>query len=422
MSSVVWSAVGAVALVGFFAVAPGLAAELPAIKAGDKNKVASCVTPGRLMAFTKARNEKLDLKFETIAVDYMRHGEELGLRWDIAYFQMLLETGNLSFGGDVKAKQNNFAGMGATGNGERGESFKDVPTGVRAHLEHLLMYSGEKVENPVAERTRKVQEWGVLTEWQKTIKGPMTFTQLARKWAPPARKYAQDIEAVAESFTDGACKAADPRPELVATARGGKSDASEPAKVASATGPKGTKPNAKDDDKISGADLAKRSVDAARQEGTAQRAALGANSLPKPKADVEAKPVVPFALINPVTPEPDVAPVASAEKAIDKSPKAKTQLAAASGAAKAAGKPDVTPAKGSACKVFTASYGGSKAIIIKADKPDGAHYTVLDVNEGVETREAEAYINAYAPGGKQVGTFKTQTMALDKAFELCPEG
>jgi len=49
-------------------------------------------------------------------------------------------------------------------------------------------------------------------------------------------------------------------------------------------------------------------------------------------------------------------------------------------------------------------------------------YTVLDVNEGTEAREAEAYIAAYAPGGKQVGEFKSQASALDKAFELCPEG
>jgi hypothetical protein len=425
MSFVVKSAVGAVVLVGVLAVTPAFAADLPAIKAGDKNKVAACVTPGRLMAFTKARNEKLDAKFETIAVDYMRHGEELGLRWDIAYFQMLLETANLGFGGDVKPKQNNFAGLGATGNGERGESFKDVSTGVRAHLEHLVMYTGDPVANPVAERTRKVQEWGVLTEWQKTIKGPMTFTQLARKWAPPARKYAQDIESVADSFTEGACKAADPRPELVAMARAGRSDGSDAVKIAAtgAAAKSPTKDDAKATEKVSGTDLAKRAVDAARSEGTTQRNALGAGNLAKPKADTDAIPAVPFALINPVTPEPEAAASASTEKTIDSPAKAKTQLAAATGAAKTLGKPETpSSAKASACKVFTASYGGAKAIIIKADRADGTHYTVLDVNEGVEAREAEAYINAYAPGGKQVGSYKSQTLALDKAFELCPEG
>ena len=36
--------------------------------------------------------------------------------------------------------------------------------------------------------------------------------------------------------------------------------------------------------------------------------------------------------------------------------------------------------------------------------------------------EVDAYIAAYAKGGEQVGTFPTQTKALSKAFELCPEG
>jgi hypothetical protein len=399
--------------------APALAVDLPAVKVSDKNKVLACATPGRLMAFTKARNDKLDAKFDTIAADYMRHGEELSVRWDVAYFQMLLETANLGFGGDVKIKQNNFAGLGATGNGERGESFKDVSTGVRAHLEHLVMYTGEKVANPVAERTRKVQEWGVLTEWQKTIKGPLTFAQLARKWAPPARKYAEDIESVANSFAEGACKAADPRPELVALARGNKSQAVEPSAVADVKVAKVSEP------KVSGADLAKRAVDEARQDG-GTRSGLGAAASAKDAApvmpEVSAQPSAPFKLINPATPEADAPAAPAVDMAGDKAAKAKTQMAAAGGAAKTAGKPVVADVKAASCKVFTASYGGAKAIVIKAEKPDGVHYTVLDVNEGAEAREAEAYINAYATGGKQVGVFKSPALAMDKAFELCPEG
>ena len=50
------------------------------------------------------------------------------------------------------------------------------------------------------------------------------------------------------------------------------------------------------------------------------------------------------------------------------------------------------------------------------------NYTVLDVNEGTAQREADAYIAAYAKGGKKVGEFSNPTQALDKAFELCPEG
>ena len=128
------------------------------------------------LASSRIENPKLDQRFSGIAADYMRVGTDLGVRWDYAFFQMVIETGTLSFksdgrSGDVRAEQNNFAGLGAVGNGARGESFPDVTTGVTAHLQHLLIYAGEKVPNAVAERTRKVQEWGVLTSWHKSMKG-----------------------------------------------------------------------------------------------------------------------------------------------------------------------------------------------------------------------------------------------------------
>jgi hypothetical protein len=399
---------------------PTFASDLPAIKVSAQNKVAACATPGRLMAFVKNRNEKLDPRFDTIATEYMKHGEDIGLRWDVAFFQMVVETGSLKFGGDVKPAQNNFAGLGATGNGERGESFKDVSTGVRAHLEHLAMYSGEKLANPVAERTRKVQEWGVLTEWQKTIKGPMTFSQLAKKWAPPARKYAQEIESVLETFTDGACKSADPRPELIAAARAGRGSAQtvDVASAAAATGAAKDQADAEQSAaavapaKTVGTELAKRANDDARSEGTAQRSSLGAGAVAKQAKGAKSSntPVDTAVLPNTLnSAKPEVAEAGAEKGSVSK--------ASVTGAAKAT-KPTTSTA---GCNVFTASYGGGKAIIIKAVAGDSINYTVLDVNEGAEQREAEAYIQAYAPGGKTVGEFKTPTAALDKAFELCPE-
>jgi hypothetical protein len=85
----------------------------------------------------------------------------------------------------------------------------------------------------------------------------------------------------------------------------------------------------------------------------------------------------------------------------------------------------VPPTKGSAkCKVWTASYGGQRAVIIKANTTatGTVNYTVLDVTEANEKREVDAYIAAYAKGGEKVGSFPTQNKALNKAFELCPEG
>ena len=86
---------GAVAAMSLLAASPASANDSPAVKVTAANKVASCATPGRLMAFIKSRNEKLDSRFEGIATEYMRHGEDLGIRWDVAFFQMLVETGSL---------------------------------------------------------------------------------------------------------------------------------------------------------------------------------------------------------------------------------------------------------------------------------------------------------------------------------------
>jgi hypothetical protein len=385
----------------------------------------------------------------------MRIGEELKIRWDIAFFQMVLETGNMTFTGDVSAKQNNFAGLGATGKHVPGESFPDVATGVKAHLQHLLLYAGEKLENPVAERTRKVQEWGVLVSWQKTLSGPIDYAQLAQQWAPTSHRYARDIAGIAEAFYASPCKGADPKPELMALAKpnsvAAKSEAPTTTEVATAAAEETVAPSSDDDatPKLSGADLARRAVDEARRSGSFVRSGLGAESLvpsdDKPAISVgEPTPTdnapASFKIINAAAPDApadaltaqetrgpaDAAPVEPPKKNSNK----KIQTAALG----AGTKPSVTSgitaktlnvppsASKATCKVWTASYGGGHSVIIRARADRQDNYTVLDVNEGSEKREADAYITAYAKGGETVGEFANPSQALDKAFELCPDG
>lgn len=439
---------------------PAQAADLPQVKLSAKNKVPACATPGRLMGFLQSRNPGIDPKFEKIAADYMRVGNELQIRWDIAFFQMMLETGNLTFKGDVSAKQNNFAGMGATGKHVPGESFADVSTGVKAHLQHLLLYAGEHLDNPVAERTRKVQEWGVLTDWQKSLNGPIDYTQLAKQWAPTSRHYARDIAGLAEAFYGSPCKGSDPKPELMAAAKAGnapaKADAdnqSAPVETAMAEDP--AKPGAQ----LTGADLARRAVEEARKSGSFVRSGLGAESL-IPTTDTTpavGEPAVAdqaptsFKIINAVAPTDDASTAAGAnsgaaaatadtrgpaDQAPSEAPAKKTSTKKIQTAALGAGtKASVTsgattkaaimvPPAGVKpnCKVWTASYGGGHSVIIRARADHQDNYTVLDVNEGSEKREADAYIAAYAKGGETVGEFSNPSQALDKAFELCPDG
>jgi hypothetical protein len=340
------------------------AAVTPAILTSDDNRVPACVKPERLMEFLKARNKKLDSRFGEIAADYQQHGEEVGIRWDYAFYQMLVETNYLSFKqgngkwGNVKPAQNNFAGLGATGRGVSGESFRDVSTGVLAHLHHIRLYSGNPVENPAAERTRLVTD--IILPWAQGFDRPITFTDLTTRWSPTDKGYSDDIETVAKSYRDKFCTGVEE--ETVAEAQGEVATASVETVASHKSDGSGA--------------VSEKDILANKKMG------LGVNP-----GDVAA---------------------ASAE--------AKTEVASLSPPAAPA-----VPASG-ACKVFTASYGGSKALLI-ASKGDGlTRYTALSVHEGKESAQAEAFIKVYAKGGETVGRFASEDEALAKAFELCPEG
>jgi hypothetical protein len=394
--------------------ASGWAASVPAVKVSKANRVADCATPGRLTAYLRSRNPNLDQRFSKIAIEYMRHGEKLGLRWDYTFFQMLLETGHLTFRGDrgrrgdVSPSQNNFAGLGATGRGAPGESFPDVSTGVLAHLQHVLVYAGETVDDPVADRTRKVQEWGILRSMQSRAKGTVTFAHLATKWAPGA-DYVAGIRALAKRFHEDFCNIPDPNPEWVAEARGIT-----------------VKPAVADtlvEKRVKGAELARQAIEVGKAEGDNRKKGLGLGGFAR-----SAMPAVPAPSYNILNPNSSLSSETTAPSPADAKPP--VTMAAAAGSMvqvppSRSPSADTSPgglASKGGCRVWTASYGGQKALIIRVPSDKGTDYTVLDVNEGAETREAEAYIAAYAKGGAIAGEFPNQLQALDKAFELCPEG
>ena len=91
---------------------------------------------------------------------YLEEAEIEGIRADVAFAQAMLETKYLQYGGDVKIEQFNFAGLGATGGGEPGNSFEDVRTGVRAHIQHLKAYATteELVQECVDTRYKYVEK------------------------------------------------------------------------------------------------------------------------------------------------------------------------------------------------------------------------------------------------------------------------
>ena len=78
-----------------------------------------------------------------------------GVRPELLYAQVMIETGNLRFGGAVLPEQCNFGGLGATGNGAHGLSFDTVLKGLRAQALHLRAYAGYE---PLTVDPSKAQE------------------------------------------------------------------------------------------------------------------------------------------------------------------------------------------------------------------------------------------------------------------------
>ncbi|MEB1806290.1 MAG: N-acetylmuramoyl-L-alanine amidase [Bacillaceae bacterium] len=117
---------------------------------------------------------------------YIHYGKEYGIKSDIAFAQALHETNYFRFTGVVKKEQNNFAGIGATGNTNQGAHFATPEEGVHAHIQHLYAYaSTDPTPNQfpqVSPRFDLVQR-GSATTW----------IGLNGKWAVPGTTYGQSI-------------------------------------------------------------------------------------------------------------------------------------------------------------------------------------------------------------------------------------
>ncbi|MEO1265597.1 MAG: N-acetylmuramoyl-L-alanine amidase [Pseudomonadota bacterium] len=198
------------------------ARKAPPIRTDARNQVPACVTPDRLMAFLRTRNRRVTPRFRRIADFYRQHGETWRVRWDYAFFQMAIETNFLTYRqpngkwGDVNPKQNNFAGLGTTGGGVPGDSYPDVSTGVLAQIQHLVVYSGERIPRPVGPRTRLKQDVILALSEPVARKRRVTFQDLSGRWAVDKR-YGRSITYIASLFMKRFCKGA-PRTEVAKAA------------------------------------------------------------------------------------------------------------------------------------------------------------------------------------------------------------
>ena len=214
-----------VLLLALLAPAGALAGSLPPIIASAGNEVPKCVAPDTLMDFVArhqrraphAARHRAALRqhralYQTIGACVARPPEKcVAVRWDYAFFQMLIETNYLTFRrpdgapAGVPASDNNFAGLGATISGRPGEHFNDVQTGVLAHLQHVLMYSTTRIPQPVAKRTRQVQD--DVQDIMRRLHRPVTFADLAREWTGTDKNtYGRDMQRLAEKYAQHYCE------------------------------------------------------------------------------------------------------------------------------------------------------------------------------------------------------------------------
>ena len=97
-------------------------------------------TADQMRKFLKQRHPNVSNKYLLLPEIYLSEGAKEGIRGDLAFAQALHETNFFKFGGDVLPQQNNFAGLGTTGNSVRGHSFATPQLGVRAQIQHLKAY------------------------------------------------------------------------------------------------------------------------------------------------------------------------------------------------------------------------------------------------------------------------------------------
>ena len=112
-----------------------------------------------LVTFLLQTHPKADVsEVSAIAKLYIEEAGIEGVNHDVAFCQMCLETNYLRFGGDVHRRQNNFSGIGATGNGVPGASFESVQIGIRAQIQHLKAYASKE---PLKRRLVDPRFWRV---------------------------------------------------------------------------------------------------------------------------------------------------------------------------------------------------------------------------------------------------------------------
>ena len=125
---------------------PAIPPERPLVPTPPKKILGTAlVGADTLSAFFMRENPKADQAYVRELADlYVEEASAEGVSHEVAFIQMCLETGFLSFRGLVTPDMNNFCGLGSIGPGKPGERFPSPRIGVRAHVQHLKGYATEE--------------------------------------------------------------------------------------------------------------------------------------------------------------------------------------------------------------------------------------------------------------------------------------
>jgi hypothetical protein len=132
--------------------------------AGNSPKIMGydSIPAGRLEHFLLEKNPQLDPVYvDELVAPYRQECQEEEIRLSGAYAQMCLETNYLKFSRKVKSWQNNFCGFGAGSRFSSGDSFPDMRTGIRVHVQHLRAYASRRpTHNPCIDSRRRLVRLG----------------------------------------------------------------------------------------------------------------------------------------------------------------------------------------------------------------------------------------------------------------------
>jgi hypothetical protein len=137
---------------------------------------------------------RASVSVDQLAQIFVDEGFRYGVRGDLAFAQSVLETGYFEFPdkGQVRATDNNFAGIGACNSCTGGYKWPDARTGVRAQVQHLRNYADPK------SLAAALPDAPILPNYDTFIykgKAP-NWEDLDGKWAVPGTTYGQGIVSI----------------------------------------------------------------------------------------------------------------------------------------------------------------------------------------------------------------------------------